>query len=49
MQVCQACIYLSTILPPIFREYSQLYRAVRAPPTCRLPVGEGANLTRTCK
>ena len=42
-------VYLSTIFPPIFLAYSQLYRAVRAPPTCRLPVGEGANLTRTCQ
>mgnify|MGYP001807202628 CR=1 FL=1 len=34
-------------LPPILRAYSQLKRAVRAPPTCRLPVGEGAKRTRT--
>ena len=32
--------------PPLFLAYSQLKRAVRAPPTWRLPVGEGANLTR---
>jgi hypothetical protein len=35
-------------LPPAFFAYSQLKRAVRAPPTCRLPVGDGANRTRTC-
>jgi hypothetical protein len=32
--------------PPVFLAYSQLKSAVRAPPTCRLPVGEGANRTR---
>ena len=40
--------HLSTILPPVLLAYSQLKRAVRAPPTCRLPVGEGANRTLTC-
>lgn len=30
------------------RAYSQLNRAVRAPPTCRLPVGEGAKRTLIC-
>lgn len=34
----------SSICP--FLAMSQLYRAVRAPPTCKLPVGEGANLKR---
>jgi hypothetical protein len=34
----------SSICP--FLAMSQLYSAVRAPPTCKLPVGEGANLKR---
>src|ERR1700722_5608082 len=32
--------------PPAWRAKSQLKRAVRAPPTCRKPVGEGAKRTR---
>src|SRR5579872_6537374 len=35
-----------TMVPPRPRAKNQLNRAVRAPPTCRYPVGEGANLTR---
>jgi len=38
-----------TNLPPIFLAYSQLNRAVRAPPTCSMPVGEGANRTLICR
>ena len=34
-------------VPAVFRASNQLKRAVRAPPTCSEPVGEGANLTRT--
>src|SRR6266850_2092052 len=34
-------------VPPLFRAYSQLKSAVRAPPTWRYPVGEGAKRTRT--
>ena len=41
--------HLRIILPCIFLAYSQLYSAVRAPPTWRLPVGDGANLTLTCR
>src|SRR5947209_9635112 len=33
-------------VPPLWRAKSQLNRAVRAPPTCRKPVGEGAKRTR---
>ncbi len=33
-------------VPPFLRAHSQLKRAVRAPPTCRYPVGLGANRTR---
>src|SRR5262245_30653517 len=33
--------------PPWWRAKSQLKRAVRAPPTCRWPVGLGAKRTRT--
>ena len=33
-------------VPPWCRAKSQLNSAVRAPPTCRYPVGEGANRTR---
>src|ERR1700761_2620440 len=29
-------------VPPVCRAYSQLNRAVRAPPICSMPVGEGA-------
>src|SRR3954468_24107352 len=35
-----------TNTPPCRRAKSQLKRAVRAPPTCRYPVGEGAKRTR---
>ncbi len=35
----------STIVPPFRRAYSQLKMKVRALPTCRKPVGEGANRT----
>src|SRR5712691_3107283 len=34
-------------VPPLLLANSQLNRAVRAPPTCRKPVGEGAKRTRT--
>ena len=34
-------------VPPCARAKSQLYRAVRTPPTCRYPVGLGAKRTRT--
>src|SRR5262245_36288364 len=33
---------LSSILPPCRRANSQLNKAVRPPPMCRKPVGEGA-------
>ena len=33
--------------PPLWRAKSQLKSAVRAPPTCRWPVGLGAKRTRT--
>ncbi len=36
----------STKAPPWRRANSQLKSAVRAPPTCRKPVGDGANRTR---
>src|SRR5204863_161093 len=36
-----------TNTPLFFRAHSQLNRAVRAPPMCRYPVGEGAKRTRT--
>jgi hypothetical protein len=32
----------SSILPPVARANSQLKSAVRAPPMCRKPVGDGA-------
>ena len=35
----------STSSPPTWRASSQLNSAVRAPPMCSAPVGEGANLT----
>ena len=34
-------------LPPVFFASNQLNSAVRAPPTCNEPVGDGANRTRT--
>src|ERR1700726_661468 len=34
------------MVPPLWRAYSQLKIKVRALPTCRKPVGEGANRTR---
>jgi hypothetical protein len=34
-------------VPPVCLAYSQLNRAVLAPPICRKPVGLGANLTLT--
>src|SRR6267378_5642054 len=34
------------IVPPLWRAYSQLKMKVRALPTWRKPVGEGANRTR---
>ena len=37
----------STKVPPLWRASSQLKSAVRAPPTCRNPVGDGAKRTRT--
>src|SRR3954447_13032506 len=36
----------STNVPPAWRAASQLYSAVRAPPMCSAPVGEGAKRTR---
>ena len=36
----------STSVPPRRRAYSQLYRAVRTPPTWRSPVGDGQKRTR---
>src|SRR5262249_14176686 len=36
----------STKVPPVCRAYSQLKRAVRAPPICKKPVGLGAKRTR---
>ena len=35
----------STNVPPSWRARSQLYSAVRAPPMCSTPVGDGANRT----
>ena len=32
--------------PPVWRAKSQLNRTVRAPPTCRKPVGDGAKRVR---
>src|SRR5262245_37608291 len=37
----------STNTPLCFRANNQSNRAVRAPPTCRYPVGDGAKRTRT--
>ncbi len=37
----------SSIVPPILRAKTQLNRAVRAPPICRKPVGEGAKRVTT--
>src|SRR5580658_7237500 len=34
------------MVPPLWRAYSQLKMNVRALPTCRKPVGEGAKRTR---
>jgi hypothetical protein len=34
-------------VPPCWRAQSQLYKAVRTPPMCKYPVGEGAKRTRT--
>ena len=34
-------------LPPVRRAQSQLNKAVRAPPTCKYPVGDGANRVTT--
>ena len=34
-------------LPRCWRAHSQLYSAVRTPPMCKYPVGDGANRTRT--
>src|SRR6266851_9369636 len=36
------------MVPPWWRAYSQLKMKVRALPTCRKPVGEGAKRTRGC-
>jgi hypothetical protein len=38
--------YPRTFVPPYRRANSQLNSAVRAPPTWRYPVGDGANRTR---
>ena len=37
----------NTNVPPMWRAYAQLNRAVRISPTCGVPVGEGQNRTRT--
>ena len=37
----------STSVPPDCRATAQLNRADRAPPTWNMPVGDGANRTRT--
>ena len=37
----------STKAPPLWRAYSQEKSAVRTPPTCSRPVGDGANRVRT--
>ena len=37
----------STNTPPVARANAQSYSAVRMLPTCRSPLGEGANRTRT--
>src|SRR5579875_1580779 len=37
----------STNVPPVRRANAQSYSAVRMLPTCRSPLGDGANLTRT--
>src|SRR5689334_23239882 len=37
----------STNTPPVARANAQSYSAVRMLPTCRSPLGEGANLTLT--
>src|SRR4249919_1595620 len=37
----------STNVPPVERANAQSYRAVRTLPTCRSPLGEGANRTLT--
>jgi hypothetical protein len=34
------------MVPPLWRAYSQLKMKVRALPTCRNPVGDGAKRTR---
>src|SRR5208283_3322319 len=36
-----------TMVPPLRRAYSQLKIKVRALPTCKKPVGDGANRTRS--
>src|SRR5690606_7647065 len=36
-----------TKVPPTWRAYAQLNRAVRMSPTCGVPVGEGQKRTRT--
>ena len=37
----------STIVPPVCSAIAQLNRTDRAPPTWNMPVGDGANRTRT--
>ena len=37
----------SSIVPPLWRAKSQLNKAVRAPPMCRKPVGDGAKRVTT--
>src|SRR5512144_1334349 len=39
----------NTNVPPTCRANAQLNSAVRARPTCGLPVGDGQNLTRTAE
>src|SRR6187549_1909026 len=38
-----------TNVPPVWRAYAQLNRAVRIRPTCGVPVGEGQKRTRTAE
>src|SRR6266478_8287455 len=54
MELTEASVLRSTsvssrrriMVPPLWRAYSQLKMNVRALPTCRKPVGEGAKRTR---
>ena len=48
IMVCMPVTDLSMSLPPVFLAYRKLNNAVLAPPTCRLPVGDGAKRTLVC-